>query len=133
MHTLKPTIAKLALTVLLVVLLVPFLQLSQPGCAEFAKLPHGDGAPTVCLEGIRTLVSYGIQLTGNGLDLSHYGSWNWPLEVEPNLVILSLGSIIAYIGACFAIFYINKIKHSNPQPSSNASMSSPDGEKKNKP
>jgi hypothetical protein len=110
MSIFKPTLAKLVLAALLTIVLVPFIQLSQPECAEYAKLPHGDGAPTVCVEGWRTPLTYGLLAAKGSYNMDYNGSWNWKVNVMPNYALLVLGLIAAYVVACLLVHYIIKLR-----------------------
>jgi hypothetical protein len=106
MHFLKPTLAKLALTALLVVLFVPCLQLSQPQCHEYAATSHGDGAPAPqCLDGFRTFLSYSLMAARITSEWQTYGGWDWKVFVAPSYSYLFVGIIISYLVAGAALHF----------------------------
>ncbi len=104
---LKPTPIKLGAAFLLFFFLVPVVQLSHLQCQDYAKLPHGDGAPAVkCLDGTRTPFSY-ILLKGRFTkELNSYGGWDWRLYEQPLYANLVVGGMLSYLIASFTISYI---------------------------
>ncbi len=109
---LKPTPAKLGVALLLLFFLVPAVQLSHPQCQDYAKLPHGDGAPAAkCLDGTRTLFTYALLKGHITKELDSYGGWDWKLYEQPLYLNLIGGAALSYLVVALVISYVRPKPH----------------------